>query len=163
MHALTESLVRSSFVNASRREVTDAPVPRGLADLPWDDLDLLGWPDPKAPQRAYVVIPSGDDLIGLVLRTQSRGNPRPAVCDWCQDPKATDGVLLYVARRAGKSGRDGNTLGAMVHADLTCSTHARRRPTPEEAGRDPEAFVQGRIQGLRDRAARFAERVRDGD
>ena len=163
MHALTERLIRSSFVNASRREVTEAPIPRDLADLAWDDLDLLGWTDPKAPQRAYVVVPTNDGPIGLVLRTQSRGNTRPALCDWCQDPQATDGVLLYVARRAGRAGREGNSIGAMVHADLSCSVHARRRPTPEESGRDPEAFVTGRIEGLRDRSARFAERVRDGD
>lgn len=162
MHALTERHIRASFVNASRREATEAPIPRDLLNLPWDDLDLLGWTDPKAPQRAYVVIPSHDQPIGILLRTQNRGNPRPALCDWCQDPQATDGVLLYVARRAGRSGRDGNTIGAMVHADLACSSHARRRPTPEEPGRDPDAFVSGRIQGLRDRTVRFAERIRDG-
>ena len=163
MQSLTERDLRASFVNASRREATQAPVPSDLDQLEWDDLDVLGWTDPKAPQRAYVVVPTASGPVGLLLRTESRGSTRPALCDWCQDPQATDGVVLYVARRAGAAGRQGNTIGAMMHADLGCSRHARRRPTPEEAGLDPEAFVAGRIDGLRARAARFAERVRDGD
>jgi hypothetical protein len=161
MHALTERQIRSCFVNASKGEITKAPTP-DLGAVDWDSLDLLGWTDPKAPQRAYVVVPTEAGPVGLALRTQSSGNPKPALCDWCQDPKATDGVVLYAARRSGPRGRDGNTIGAMIHADLSCSTHARRQPTFEERGRDPELFVAQRIEGLRERAARFAERVRDG-
>ncbi len=163
MQSLTERDIRASFANTSRRETTQAPVPHDLSDQAWDDLDILGWTDPKARQRAYVVVPTRAGPVGLLLRTESRGTTRPAMCDWCQDPQATEGVVLYVARRAGASGKQGNSIGAMVHADLSCSRHARRRPTPEEAGFDPEAFVVGRIEGLRERAARFATRVRDGD
>lgn len=163
MQPLTERDIRASFINASRREANQAPVPPDLATLDWEDLDLLGWTDPRAPQRGYVVVPTAAGPVGLLLRTESRGATRPAQCDWCQDPQATEGVVLYVARRAGAAGKDGNTIGAMVHRDLTCSSHARRRPTPEEAGPDPDAFVAGRIEGLRRRAARFAARVRDGD
>lgn len=163
MQPLTERDIRASFVNTSRRETTQAPVPHDLTDQVWDDLDILGWTDPKARQRAYVVVPTEAGPVGLLLRTESRGSTRPAMCDWCQDPQATEDVVLYVARRAGASGKQGNSIGAMVHADLACSRHARRRPTPEEAGRDPEMFVAGRVEGLRERAARFATRVRDGD
>lgn len=161
MHALTERQIRGCFVNASKGEVSKAPMP-DLDAVVWDESDILGWTDPKAPQRAYVIVPTGDGPVGLALRTQSRGHPRPAVCDWCQDPKATDGVVLYAARRGGARGRDGNTIGAMIHADLSCSRHVRRPPTPEERGRDPELFVALRIEGLRERASRFAERARDG-
>ncbi|MGJ9422973.1 FBP domain-containing protein [Aeromicrobium sp. CF3.5] len=163
MQPLTERDIRASFVNTSRRETTQAPVPHDLTDRMWDDLDLLGWTDPKARQRGYVVVPTEAGPIGLLLRTESRGATRRAMCDWCQDPQATEGVVLYVARRAGASGKQGNSIGAMVHADLSCSRHARRRPTPEEAGRQPEAFVAGRVEALRERTARFATRVRDGD
>lgn len=162
MQPLTERDIRDSFVNTSRRETTQAPVPAHLHDLEWDDLDLLGWTDPKARQRAYVVIPTRAGPVGLLLRTESRGGLRPAMCDWCQDPQALEDVVLYVARRAGVSGKQGNSIGAMVHADLACSRHARRRPTPEEAGHDPESFVTGRVEALRERTSRFAARVRDG-
>lgn len=163
MQPLTERDIRASFVNTSRRETTQVPVPPHLIDQEWDDLDLLGWNDPKARQRAYVVIPTQAGPVGLMLRTESRGASRPAMCDWCQDPQALEDVVLYVARRAGASGKQGNSIGAMVHADLSCSLHARRRPTPEEAGHDPEAFVAGRVEALREHAGRFARRVRDGD
>jgi hypothetical protein len=163
MHTLTEREIRASFVNASRREAAQAPLPPHLSDLPWDDLDVLGWTDPKAPQRGYAVVSTDAGPVGLLLRTQSRGAPRPAVCDWCQDPEATDDVVLYVARRSGAAGRQGDSIGAMVHADLGCSARARRPPTRRETGRDPDGFVAGRVAGLRERAGRFAARVRDGD
>lgn len=161
MHALTAAQIRTSFVNASQGEIKRAPFPE-LDDISWDDLDLLGWTDPKAPQRAFVVVPTDAGPIGLALRTQNRGNPKKAVCDWCQDHKATDGVALYTAKRSGASGRDGNVIGVMLHLDLSCSKHVRRAPTPEEGGWDPEAFVAERVTGLQLRAAHFAERVRDG-
>ena len=162
MHALTDQQIRTSFVNASRRESTQAPLPP-LSEIVWDDLDLLGWTDPKAPQRGYAVIDTERGPVGLLLRTQANGFVKKDQCDWCQDPQATDGVVLYVAKRAGAAGRDGNTVGAMIHRDLRCSVHVRRKPTPEEGGHDPEAFVAGRVAGLRQRAARFAQRVVDGD
>ena len=162
MLPLTDQQIRSSFVNASRREVAQAPVPPDLDHRVWEDLEVLGWTDPKAPQRAYVVVPTDDGLVGLLLRTQSSGSSRAAICDWCQDSEALDDVVLYVARRAGAAGRQGNTIGTMLHADLSCSRHVRRKPTPQEAPFDPEGFVRDRIAGLSLRAARFSERVRDG-
>ncbi|MGH1565385.1 FBP domain-containing protein [Mumia sp. DW29H23] len=159
MHALTESQIRASFVNASRREASQAPLPPRFPDLGWDELDLLGWVDPKAPRRAYAVVPTADGAVGLLLRTTQPTSQRPAVCTWCEDVEATEDVVLYVAKRAGASGRNGNTVGALVHADLSCSAHARRRPTRAEGALDPVAFVERRVAGLRERTARFAERV----
>ncbi|WP_370615593.1 FBP domain-containing protein [Mumia sp. Pv 4-285] len=163
MHPLTESQIRASFVNASRRETTQAPLPPNIADLSWDEHDFLGWTDPKAPRRAYAVIPTHDGVVGLLLRTTQPTSQRPAICTWCEDVKETDDVVLYVAKRAGSSGRNGNTVGMLIHADLSCSAKARRRPAPSERAGDPDAFIARRVAGLRERTARFAERVRDGD
>ncbi len=162
MHALTETQIRSSFVNASRREAAAAPLPPHFAELAWDDLDFLGWVDPRLSRRAYAVVPTDRGPVGFVLTTEAAGRPKPTVCVWCEDVKNTDDVVLYVARRAGSAGRDGNSLGTMLHADLSCSTHVRRPPTPQEAGPDPESFVADRITGLRLRTTAFADRLRDG-
>ena len=162
MLPLTDAQLRSSFVNASRREAAAAPLPRGFPELSWDDLDFLGWVDPRLSRRAYAVIPTDRGPVGFVLTTEAVGRPKPTVCVWCEDVKDTDDVVLYVARRAGSAGRDGNSLGTMLHADLSCSAHVRRPPTPQEAGADPAAFVADRITGLQLRTTAFAERLRDG-
>ncbi|TNC42466.1 FBP domain-containing protein [Mumia zhuanghuii] len=161
MQPVTESEIRASFVNASRREATQAPAPPGLDEIDWDARDFLGWVDPQAPRRAYAVVPTTEGPVGLLLRTTQTTGQRPAICTWCEDVKATEDVVLYVAKRAGSAGRNGNTVGTLVHADLACSAHARRRPTRAEGAGDPEAFVARRIAGLRERTVRFAERVRD--
>ena len=72
MHALTEGTVRASFVNTTRKEVSDLNLPAGFADLEWDRLDLLGGRDPKLAKRAYVVVPTPEGVVG-VLRDSSSG------------------------------------------------------------------------------------------
>ncbi|MFD1827012.1 MULTISPECIES: FBP domain-containing protein [Mumia] len=159
MHPLTGHQIRASFVNASRREATQAPLPPQLDVVAWDDHDVLGWVDPKNPRRAYVVVPTDGGAVGLILRTTNPSVQRAAICTWCEDVKETDDVVLYVAKRAGAAGRNGDTVGTLIHADLSCSRHARRRPAPSEGAGDPKAFIARRVAGLRERSARFAERV----
>ncbi len=162
MHALTEKQIRSSFVNASRREAADAVLP-DLATQPWDALDLLGWRDPKAPLRAYVVLELDRGPTGLLLRAPDPGGRRKkAMCTWCRD-LLTVRASLFVARRGGASGRAGNTLGVLLCDDLACSTNVRRPPTSSEAGDGIEAvadqLVAERTEALRARSAAFAAQV----
>ncbi len=163
MQSLTPQQIRASFVNASRREAAQAPLPPHLDDLAWEDHDVLSWVDPKSPRRAYGVVPTGERVVGLLLRTTNPSAQRPAICTWCEDVKETEDVVLYVAKRAGAAGRNGDTVGTLLHADLSCSRHARRRPGRSEGAGDPEAFIARRVAGLRDRSARFAERVLRAD
>ena len=55
---IDESAIRDSFVNASRKEVSDLTLPADLATVDWDALDYLGWRDPKVAKRAYIVVPT---------------------------------------------------------------------------------------------------------
>ena len=55
MRPLTEQDIRSSFVNCSKGEAKRLAIPRDLTERPWDDLDFLGWRDPGAPDRSYLV------------------------------------------------------------------------------------------------------------
>lgn len=160
MDPLTEAQIRASFVNCSRREAAQVTLPADLADLRWDRLDLLGWSDRKAPLRAYVVLPVDDALVGLTLRSpEGVASRRRAVCAWCEDVYATQDVSMYVAKRAGASGRNGDTVGTLICTAFTCSANVRRKPTLIEAGQDPAGVVQRRIEGLRERSQRFAREI----
>ncbi|WP_421742699.1 FBP domain-containing protein [Cellulomonas sp.] len=160
MDILTEKQIRASFVNCSRREAAQVTLPADLSELRWDRLDYLGWIDRKAPLRAYVVLPVGDALVGIALRSpEVAGKRRRAVCAWCEDVYATDDVSMYVARRAGAPGRNGDTIGTLICTTFGCSANVRRTPTIIEAGDDPAGVVRRRIAGLRERSARFADEV----
>ena len=160
MNPLNEKQIRASFVNCSRREAAQLTLPPDLSELRWDRLDLLGWIDRKAPLRAYVVLPVDDALVGVALRSpEVAGKRRRAVCAWCEDVYATDDVSMYVARRAGAPGRNGDTVGTLICTTFECSANVRRTPTIIEAGDDPAGVVRRRIEGLRERSARFADEV----
>jgi len=160
---LTDNEIRASFVNASRREAKQATLPADLDLGPrWETLDYLGWVDRSNPQRAYAVVPVDEEPVGFLLRTAERTRKANAMCAWCEDVFATSEVALFVARRAGASGREGNSLGTLVHADFSCSTHVRRLPNGMEGGLDPLALVERRVEELRARSSAFARRLRDG-
>jgi hypothetical protein len=160
MNPLNEKLIRASFVNCSRREAAQVTLPADLSELRWDRMDYLGWIDRKAPLRAYVVLPSDDALIGIALRSpEIAGKRRRAVCAWCEDVYATDDVSMYVARRAGAPGRNGDTIGTLICTTFGCSANVRRTPTIIEAGDDAAGVIRRRIEGLRERSARFADEV----
>jgi len=163
MLPLTEKQLRTSFVNASRREANDATLP-DLSSLAWDRLEYLGWRDRRAPLSAYVVLELAGAPTGVLLRASDASRARRrAVCAWCEDVVVTDDVTLYVARRGGASGKRGNTIGTLICTDFTCSRNVRRPPTRSEAGDDAEAMreqiVARRVAGLRERSVRFVEEV----
>ena len=47
--------MRRSSVTCPRGEANAATLPRDLAHLPWDSLEVLGRRDPRAPLRGYLV------------------------------------------------------------------------------------------------------------
>ncbi|MFD5467604.1 FBP domain-containing protein [Kitasatospora sp. NPDC127059] len=127
MEPLSDPEIRASFVNCSKGEARRITLPRGLAELPWGDLDFLGWRDQGAPDRAYLVAPYGGEPVGVTLRSPMvrRSLTRTNVCSLCITAHAGSGVALLAARRAGASGRDGNTVGTYICADLACSLYVR--------------------------------------
>lgn len=164
MNPLTEKQIRSCFVNASKREAADATLP-DLDAVAWDRIDYLGWRDRKAPLSAYVVVELEGQPVGVLLRATEKGGARKkAVCQWCADVVVTDDVTLYVARRAGAAGRNGNTLGTLICTDFVCSQNVRRPPTRAEVGDDAETMrevvVARRVAELRERSARFVDEIR---
>ncbi|RYF15584.1 MAG: FBP domain-containing protein [Oxalobacteraceae bacterium] len=124
MQSIDQAAVRRAFVNASRSRTASATFPaRWPDDL--DERDLVGWVDPKAPLRAYLVTDVGDDLAALELRMPgSSGSRRKSMCDLCHAMDAPEGSLLVVAQRAGARGRSGDTVGLYVCSDFECSVAA---------------------------------------
>ncbi|MEU0552164.1 FBP domain-containing protein [Micromonospora sp. NPDC005979] len=134
MLAITEPAIRASFVNCTQGEAKRLAVPADLETYPWDDLDFLGWRDPAAPQRAYLVAETDDGPVGVALRVapQQTGRVRRSMCSFCLTTHTGDGVSLMTARKAGREGRQGNSVGAYVCSDLACSLYVRGR---KDAGR----------------------------
>ncbi|MFH9750311.1 FBP domain-containing protein [Streptomyces griseus] len=126
MEPLTEKEIRAAFVNCTKGEAKRLSVPRDLTDRPWGDLDFLGWRDPQAPARAYLVIPSDRGAVGVQLRSSDAGSwqTRRSMCSMCVTTH-TGGVSLLVAPRSGKAGQQGNSVGAYMCSDLACSLYVR--------------------------------------
>ena len=162
MRPLTEPQVRRSFVNCSRGEAQGLTLPRGFAELDWSGLDVLGWRDPKAPLRGYLVLDLADGPVGIAVRAaDSRMSSGTAVmCLLCQTGQAGDAVSLFTARRTGEAGRNGNTVGTYICADLGCSDRVRTDIPPWLQLRDPDEVVAERAAELRGRAEGFLDAVR---
>ncbi|MFJ4717313.1 FBP domain-containing protein [Streptomyces sp. NPDC088785] len=127
MKPLTETEIRGAFVNCSKGEAKRLSVPRDLAERPWEDLDFLGWRDPQAPDRAYLVAEIDGRPQGLVLRGAQSAmswQTRRSMCSVCVTTH-TGGVALLVAPKAGRAGKQGDSVGAYLCSDLACSLYVR--------------------------------------
>lgn len=157
MQTIDHTAARRAFVNASKSKAASATFPAAWpADL--DERDLVGWVDPKAPLRAYLVTDVGDALTTLELRLPSSSGPRrKSMCDLCHAMDAPEGSLLMVAQRAGARGRSGDSVGLYVCADFGCSARVRE-PLPEHR-RPAEGVPDTRVAELRERIGAFVARV----
>jgi hypothetical protein len=166
VHALTEQQVRRSFLNCSQGEAKGLTLPKGFADLDWAALDLPGWRDPKAPLRGYLVVETdtGGAIrpVGIAVRAaESRMSARTTVmCLLCQTAQSGDAVSLFTARRSGEAGRNGNTVGTYMCADLGCAERVRTEIPPWLQDRDPAEVVAERAAELRERVRGFVDAVR---
>ncbi|GGX90499.1 FBP domain-containing protein [Streptomyces fructofermentans] len=143
MRPLTEQDIRSSFINCSKGEAKRLATPRDLAERPWADLDFLGWRDPGAPDRSFLVTERGDGLVGVTLRfpSQQRGFLHRSMCSLCLTTHSGNGVSLMTARKAGTAGREGNSVGIYMCADLACSLYLRGKKPLESGSRIEESLT----------------------
>ncbi|MFF4212199.1 FBP domain-containing protein [Streptomyces sp. NPDC001796] len=143
MRSLTEQDIRNSFINCSKGEAKRLAIPRDLGERPWDDLDFLGWRDPGAPDRSYLVVERAGRLVGVALRFPSsqRGFLHRSMCSLCLTTHPGSGVSLMTARKAGAAGREGNSVGVYMCTDLACSLYVRGKKVPEAGGRFQESLT----------------------
>jgi len=142
MRPLSEREIRTAFVNCSKGEASRLGLPRNLAEQPWPDLDYLGWRDPRAPERAYLVTELADGVKGIALRypTPTTRRLRRSMCSICVT-SPVGGVALMVAPKAGPAGRQGNTVGTYLCSDLSCSLYVRGKKDPGVGGRLHESLT----------------------
>lgn len=127
MMSMTAAAIRMTFVNCSKGEAKRIRLPN-LDEVAWEDLDFLGWHDPSGSQRAYLVMERSDRWVGLVLRQSTnptRVGARSTMCQLCVTPHTGGGVTMTVARKAGASGKKGDSTGLYVCRDLACSLYIR--------------------------------------
>jgi hypothetical protein len=127
----------------------------------WAGTPFLGWRDPKAPLRGYLVRWLDDDLVGVSIRAaESRMSRRvAAMCLLCQSVHAGNEVSLFTARRGGQAGRDANTICTYMCADLACARHVLGgvRATPDSP--DPALVGADRLAALEERLDAFLREV----
>jgi hypothetical protein len=157
---LTAEEIRRSFVNSSKSLVKAMTLPRDFAELPWESLDYLGWRDPKAPARGYLVVCREDGVTGIAVNTAATGKPRrgTGLCDLCHTAHQVTNVSLFVARRAGAAGKAANTVGTYICADLACSLYLRGLRDPE-VPQGETVSPERRTERLTERLDSFVSRV----
>ena len=164
MKQLTPSLIRGSFVNATSGELERIPLP-GLHETMWGEREYLGWRDPQAHQRGYLVHWRDDVPVGILLRA-SEFSLQPgisAMCSLCRITQPSNQVTLFSAPRAGQSGRDGNTIGTYICDDLACSHLIRILPPAHPMQPSPAEILAMRVDDLLGRVESFmADIMRTG-
>lgn len=161
MKPLTEQEIRAAFVNCTKGEAKRLNVPRDLDERPWEDLDYLGWRDPQAPGRAYLVTVLDGRPTALALRSSAAGSwqTRRSMCSMCLTTH-TGGVSLMVAPRAGKAGQQGNSVGAYICDDLACSLYVRGKRDAGAGARLHETLtLEEKVQRTVTNLAAFVAKV----
>ncbi|NIK58306.1 FBP domain-containing protein [Kribbella shirazensis] len=160
MEPLSAEEIRRSFVNSTKSQVKSMALPAKFTELPWESLDFLGWRDAKAPNRGYLVVRRDGGVTGIAVSTQASGAARrfAGLCDLCNTAHHVSDVALFAARRAGTAGREGNTVGMYICADLACSLYIRglkELDVPQGETAAPEV----RADRLTTRLESFVQRV----
>lgn len=161
MRELSEKEIRAAFVNCTKGEAKRLGMPRDLAERPWPDLDYLGWRDPQAHGRAYLVTEVDDRPRAVALRCPPAASwqRRSSMCSVCLTPH-TGGVSLMVAPKAGKAGQQGNTVGTYLCSDLACSLYVRGKKDPGVGARVHESLtVEDKIRRMTANLAVFLDQV----
>ncbi|MBF4994973.1 FBP domain-containing protein [Arthrobacter gandavensis] len=161
MKALTQSAVRKSFINASRSQTAAVNFPADFDAVDWENIDQFGWRDHKMPQRSYLVTELDGKPISILLRAPELVSAgRKAMCALCEDLEDNDDVYLFVAPKAGASGKNGNSVGTLIHSAFSCSRNVRAEVLPTPIHPDPELVTAERIRKLQERTAQFIQKVR---
>ena len=73
------------------------------------------------------------------------------MCSLCHTPQPSTQVVMFSAPRGGEAGRDGNSIGTYMCADLACSIMIRIIPGTSELSLTRDELVARRGAGLQRR------------
>lgn len=162
MDPISAEDLRTSFVNSSKSQAAKIVLPE-IETLAWNDLDFLAWRNARTPQRAYLVAPTHDGPVGIVLRVaQARnagGAMRSSMCEYCHTVHSAGGVTLFTAPKAGDSGRRGDSVGSYFCTNLSCSLYIRDKKRPLRVQPQSTLTVGERIERLNARLAGLISNV----
>lgn len=161
MEPLTHDQIRAALVNCTKGEAKRMALPP-VVDAPWDDLDFLGWHDPRSPLVGGMALWRGGEPVALALRATERRGVNQSMCSMCHTFHSASEVQLMGARRAGTRGREGNTVAHAMCADLACSLYARKLRQPGRVQPQETLDIDGRVARLQVNVAQFVARVVDG-
>lgn len=160
MRPMTEDEVFDSFVNATDEELRVAALPHNFPLVEWDYLDFFAWADPHARGRGYIVAEIDGEPTGIVLRrAQGRSRVAQAFCNLCRTMQPGNQVALFTARKAGDEGRQGNSVGTYICADLSCHENVRLALplAPNEYRASIDMTIDSTARRSRDFVAQIAE------
>ncbi|WP_229403298.1 FBP domain-containing protein [Micromonospora okii] len=138
-------------------------LPSWFDEIAWDKLDYLGWRDPRAPMRAYLVADVDGVATGLLLRqnpNQAELGGRSVMCSLCHFMRRFNEVALFAAPRPSADKRQRlSTLGILVCTDLDCATKVHSTPLLGPYDPPLDEIIQSRREGLRARTVAFLRSV----
>lgn len=168
MLEVTADQIRDSLVNATKGEAKRLVLPR-LDDVDWPHLDFLGWRDPGSAPTGGMALwrkdaTGSDQLVAIALRATPRPlSNKQGMCSLCNTFHSSGDVVMMGAKRSGAKGRDGNTVGASMCADLACSLYARKLRTPRRVQPQETLDIDARVWRLQMNLDRFVARVLEGN
>lgn len=159
MRPITDTDIRTSFVNADDEEARRIELPHDIMLVDWDYLDFFAWKDPLASRQGYLLIEHDGRHVGIVLQSTDPGRTRSGMCNICHTLQPGNQVALFSARLTGERGRRGDSVGTYICADLSCHENVRlAHPlAPNEVRAAGQ--VDLRLDGTRRRMHDFAMRV----
>jgi hypothetical protein len=82
------------------------------------------------------------------------------MCSLCLTTHTGDGVSLMTARRAGRNGQQGNSVGAYICTDLACSLYLRGKKEGGPGARLHESLtLEEKIERTTANLAGFLDKV----
>lgn len=161
MQPVSKAEIVRSMINTTKGEANGMTLPTTFAGLDWDRLEFLGWRDPKAPLRGYLVRRVGDTVQGIALRAADSSMSRTitAMCLICRATAAADTISLFTARRVGPAGRNGNTVGTYICSDLRCGEQLHTPTDPTRYRAEAALPLEERLQRVHHRLDAFVADV----
>ncbi|WP_433785736.1 FBP domain-containing protein [Actinomycetospora sp. CA-101289] len=160
MHALTADAVRRSMINCSKGDAQRMTLADDVVGTDLDEVEFVGWRDPRMPQRAYLVSLHEGVVTGVLLRPAAGGGRRrTAMCALCRTTRSDGAVTLHTAPRAGAAGREGNSVGTYICDDLACPAVTRLEKATPTVAPDLSHPVDERVAALRVRVDTFLAAV----
>ena len=139
MRALTRAEARSAIVNVDPAE-GKVRLPGHFDALRWEELDYLGWRDPRAPSRAFLVADVDGRAVGALLR---------------QSPSHAEAGSRDPRKRL-------SSVGLLLCTDLDCHRNVRTVRSGGPLDPPPDEVVRTRREGLRARTVAFLHTLTDG-